>query len=146
MTEEIAEEGVVVKLENNLAEIRIKDSDNCRECSAKIFCNSDVNSNARILKLKVSEDIRTNDRVLISISGHQLLKASFFIYFIPLIILIVTISLVISLLNQSEVKELLAFLTALIFVIVYFISLTHIGKRTLKSDEVIKIKKLNSSD
>lgn len=146
MIEEIAEKGVVVRLENDLAEIRIKDSDNCRECSAKIFCNSDVNSTARILKLKVSEDIRTNDKVMILISGNQLLKASFFIYFIPLIILIATISLVISLLNQSEIKELLAFLTALIFIIIYFISLTHVGKLAIKSSELIKVKKLNSSD
>lgn len=88
--EEITEEGIVKQSKDGIAEIIISDSNHCEECSAKIYCKPG-NNNFRTLLAKDPFDSESGDKVTITINGSTILKATFQLYGIPLLITLVTI-------------------------------------------------------
>lgn len=85
--EELTEEGVVKESANGVATIVISNSDNCEECTAKLYCKPG-NSNERSLTVKDTFGVNTGDRVRVSINGGQILRVSFLIYGMPLILIL----------------------------------------------------------
>ena len=53
MNEELVEQGIVQKSDNGFTEIELVANENCEECSAKLFCNTNKNSK-NILIIKTS--------------------------------------------------------------------------------------------
>lgn len=88
--EEITEEGIVKQSKDGIAEIIISDSNHCEECSAKIYCKPG-NNNFRTLLAKDPFDSESGDKVTITINGSTILKATFQLYGIPLLITLATI-------------------------------------------------------
>lgn len=88
--EEITEEGIVKQSKDGIAEIIISDSNHCEECSAKIYCKPG-NNHFRTLLVKDPFDSESGDKVTITINGSTILKATFQLYGIPLLITLATI-------------------------------------------------------
>lgn len=136
--EELIEEGVVVHSENGIAEIVLNESESCEECSAKIFCKPSEN---KTKKMHVFDPYGAcpGEKVKISISGTSVLKASFFLYGIPLILLLSTIIVGMYLMESSSQPELFSFLLAVVVVCVYFMSFFFFGKRSTSETRLAKI-------
>jgi sigma-E factor negative regulatory protein RseC len=85
--EELYEDGIVKESKNGLATIIISNSDQCEECSAKLYCKPG-NSNERSLTATDPYGVHPGDKVRVSISGNKILSAAFLLYGIPLILLL----------------------------------------------------------
>lgn len=90
--EEITEEGIVKQSKDGIAEIIISESNHCEECSAKIYCKPG-NNNLRTLLAKDPFNSESGDKVTVTINGSTILKATFQLYGIPLLITLATILL-----------------------------------------------------
>lgn len=118
MTEELFEEGIVVKSIGGIAEIKLKENGNCEECTAKIFC-SPQNNNSRTLKVLDSFESQPGDEVKISINGSEVLKASILLYGIPLVLLLAGIAIGLSLFENTNFPEFYGFLTGMAVISLY---------------------------
>lgn len=85
--EKLIEEGIVRESKDGIATIVISDSENCTECTAKLYCKQG-NSNERSLTVKDTFGVNAGDKVRVSINGSQILRVSFLIYGIPLILML----------------------------------------------------------
>lgn len=128
--EELYEEGIVKESKNGLATIINSDSDNCGECSAKIYCKPG-NSNKRSLTVKDPFRVHIGDKVKVSIKGSYILRISFLIYGIPLILLLAGIFLGMQLFHTN--KELFSTLFAVGLVSIYS-SIIHFKDKRKKQD------------
>ncbi len=128
MTEELIEHGIVKKSENGLTEIELIGNDNCEECSAKLFCNP-KNDSKKILSINTSSKYKIGDEVELRISGKNILLASLNLYLYPLLILILTILIGTKLFINTDFPELYSVLSALFFVIIYYVLFFNIGKK-----------------
>jgi sigma-E factor negative regulatory protein RseC len=124
-SEELVEEGLVTKSFNGLAEILISDSDNCKECSAKIYCKPG-NSSDRLLIVKDPFGVMPGDKVRVLIKGSKILFASFLIYGIPLVLLLTGIFIGFQIFSEN--KELFSTLLAIGFVSIYSIFFAVLSK------------------
>jgi sigma-E factor negative regulatory protein RseC len=86
-TEELTEEGIVKESKDGIATIVISNSDNCEECTAKLYCKPG-NSNERSLTVKDTLGVVAGDKVRVSIKGSQILRVSFLIYGVPLMLIL----------------------------------------------------------
>lgn len=85
--EKLIEEGIVKESKGGIATIVISDSENCKECTSKLYCKPG-NSNERSLTVKDPFGVNTGDKVKVSINGSQILRVSFLIYGMPLILIL----------------------------------------------------------
>jgi sigma-E factor negative regulatory protein RseC len=137
MSEELTEQGIVVKSEEGITEIELLSNENCEECSAKLFCKPRGNS-SRILQVTDSTKLNEGDKVSISISGKSLLIASFNLYLYPLLILIFSILIGTSLFSNSRQPELFSLSSGIILVIIYYFAFFKISKNTaIKKPNII---------
>ncbi|MCK9281235.1 MAG: SoxR reducing system RseC family protein [Melioribacteraceae bacterium] len=144
MSELLIEEGIVISSKNGFADIEIMDSANCDKCSAKIICKPS-DSERRRIKVIDPYNVGVGDFVKISIEGFQLVKASFLLYGMPLIILLTSL---LTFLNYYKMDELVATLlsmglTAIYFFIVYSLR-EHISPEKLP--KIISVKKTTLND
>lgn len=116
--EELVEEGIVKYSENGIAEVIITNSDNCEECSAKIYCKPG-NSSERTLIVRDPLGAKSGDKVRVVIKGSKILSASFLLYGIPLILLLIGIFVGYYIFNEN--KELYSTLFG--FGLVFFYSI-----------------------
>ena len=130
MNEELIEHGIVKKSENGLTEIELIGSDNCEECSAKLFCNPKDDSK-KILSINTSSEYRVGEKVELRISGKNILFASLNLYLYPLLILILSI--------------LYSVLSALFFVVIYYVLFFNIGKKVNSVEPNITLSHLKSA-
>lgn len=86
-TEELYEEGIVKESKDGIATIVISNSDQCEECTAKLYCKPG-SSNERSLVVKDPFGVKAGDKVKVMIKGSKLIGASFMIYGIPLALLL----------------------------------------------------------
>lgn len=91
-TEELYEEGIVKEAKDGMAIISIQDSENCNECTAKIYCKPGK-SEQRSLTVRDPYGVHPGDKVRVVIKGSKILSASFRLYGIPLLLLIAGIFL-----------------------------------------------------
>ncbi len=117
-SEELVEEGIVKLSKNGIAEVIIINSDNCVECSAKIYCKPG-NAKERTLIVRNPLGAEVGDKVRVVIKGSKILSASFLLYGIPLILLIAGIFIGHYIFNDN--KEIYS--TLLSFGIIFFYSI-----------------------
>lgn len=118
-SEVIVEEGIVVSVDKGIANIAVVQSESCNECSAKIICKP-KHANENIVSAIDSIGVKPGNRVRFEVKGGALLSASFTLYGIPLIIMIVGILLGMSIFSSFKGKELFAFLFGVSLTVVYF--------------------------
>ena len=89
--EEIKQSGIITNIENDTLSIKITTCSACSQCSAKSFCSmSEQQDKIITAKVKNSSQYNINDHVNVSINHNQAIKAVFFSYVFPLILLLVT--------------------------------------------------------
>lgn len=126
-TEELFEEGIVKEAHDGIAEIVISDSEQCHECTAKIYCKPG-NSNERCLIVKDPFGVHPGDKVRFAIKGSKILSASFLLYGIPLSILLLGIIIGMKVFNTN--KELFSSLFSIGLVSVYAILMSIFSKKS----------------
>ena len=65
-SEELIEEGIVIKVDKGTAEIAIIEKGECSECSAKVYC-SPTEGNKKKLKVSDPYGVKPGDRVKVKI-------------------------------------------------------------------------------
>lgn len=139
--EELIEEGIVIKSGNGFIEIELLESESCHECGARLFCKSTGNKNKH-LNVYDPYGSHNGDKVKISVPGSAVLKATIFLYGLPLIILIISLVLGMTLLKYSSLSELYSFLIAIFNLCVYYSLLFILNRnhnRNLSSVKIISI-------
>lgn len=124
--EELTEEGIVKESKDGIATIVISNSDSCEECTAKLYCKPG-NSNERSLTVKDNFGVIAGDRVRVSIQGSQILRVSFLIYGIPLILMLA--GLFIGMQFFQIHKELYSTIFAVALVSIYVLIIHFIDKK-----------------
>jgi len=124
--EELYEEGIVKEAKDGIAVINIHDSDNCHECTAKIYCKPG-NSEGRSLTVRDPYGVHPGDKVRVVIKGSKILSASFFLYGIPLILLLAGIFIGLEIFNEN--KEFYSSLFAITLVAVYALYMFLFSKK-----------------
>ena len=124
--EKLIEEGIVKESKNGIATIVISDSENCKECTAKLYCKPG-NSNERSLTVKDPFGVNTGDKVRVSINGSQILRVSFLIYGVPLILLMVGLFFGLKIFENN--KEVLSTLLSFGLIAVYTLLLLYVDKK-----------------
>ena len=124
--EELTEEGIVKESIDGIATIVISDSENCKECTAKLYCKPG-NSNERSLTAKDNLGVNTGDKVKVSIHGSQILRVSFLIYGIPLILMLAGLFLGMQFFQIH--KELYSTIFAVGLVSIYVLIIHFINKK-----------------
>ena len=125
-TETLTEEGIVKESKNGIATIVISNSDNCEECTAKLYCKPG-NSSERSLTVKDTFGVIVGDRVRVSINGGQILRVSFLIYGVPLILLLAGLFLGMQLFQIH--KELFSTFFAVGLVSIYILIILFIDRK-----------------
>lgn len=115
-TEELYEEGIVKESKDGIAIISIRDSDNCHECTAKIYCKPGK-SEGRSLTVRDPYGVHPGDKVRVVIKGSKILSASFRLYGIPLVLLLAGIFIGLEVFESN--KELFSSLLGVGMVTVY---------------------------
>lgn len=85
MSEELYEDGIVKEVKDGIAFVILKGSDQCSACTAKNICKPGEEHD-KTLTVKDPFGVRPGDAVRIAIKGKNILKASFLLYGIPLIL------------------------------------------------------------
>ncbi len=134
-SEELIEEGIVIKVDKGTAEIAIIEKGECAECSAKVYC-SPTEGNKKKLKVSDPYGVKPGDRVKVSLKGSNLFMASVLLYGIPLVLLIVSILIGISLFENTKNKELYGFLTGMGVLVIYYLGIFVFLR---KKEEYIKL-------
>ena len=125
-TEKLTEEGIVKESKDGIATIVISNSDNCEECTAKLYCKPG-NSSERSLTVKDTFGVVAGDKVRVSIKGSQILRVSFLIYGIPLILILAGLFFGMQFFQIH--KELFSTLLAVGFVSIYILIILFIDKK-----------------
>jgi sigma-E factor negative regulatory protein RseC len=120
MQEELKEEGIVVNTHDGYAELKLIENDNCEECSAKLFCKP-KEDNSKSLTVKNKDGLTIGDKVMITIPGSTLLKASLNLYLYPLILLVLSIIGGTYIFQDSKFTELYSFLISAGVMILYYL-------------------------
>ena len=124
--EKLIEEGIVRESKDGIATIVISDSENCTECTAKLYCKQG-NSNERSLTVKDTFGVNAGDKVRVSINGSQILRVSFLIYGIPLILMLA--GLFVGMEFFQIHKELFSTIFAVGLVAIYIVILRFINRK-----------------
>lgn len=142
MKEELVEEGVVLKTENGFAEISLNNSESCHDCSAKLLCNP-TNDTARTVKVEDPYGVKEGDIVRISITGGTVLKATFQLYGIPWLLLLLGIISGYFLFEGTALHELYSFLTGAVLMGAYygFLKMQSPSKGNINIPKIIFVKR-----
>jgi len=86
----IEETGIVIELgKNGLASVRVAGGEGCGSCACREACQVLGGGNERKLNAINRAGATVGDQVLIRISSGSVLKASFFVYLVPIFALLV---------------------------------------------------------
>lgn len=142
--EELYEEGIVKEANGGFAIISIQDSDDCNECTAKVYCKTG-NSEGRSLTARDPYGVRSGDRVRVAINGNKILRASFQLYGIPLILLLAGVFLGLQIFNDNTelYSSILAFGSAGVYALIMFLRPSK--NKAASFPEIISVSRLNNS-
>ena len=124
--EELYEEGIVKESKDGIATIVISNSDQCEECTAKVYCKPG-SANERSLTAKDPFGVKIGDKVRVSIKGNQILKVSFLVYGIPLLLILAGLFFGMQVFQSN--KEILSSLTAFTLVSIYISIILFVHKK-----------------
>lgn len=119
MAEKIFETGIVIEKKEELLEIALSGSENCRECAANIYCKSSENDK-KTVTVKDTLGCKIGDKVEFAIEGKDVLNASLKIYGIPLMILVGIVIIFNAVFEGNPQKEFYSILIALISMVIYY--------------------------
>lgn len=124
----IQHEGVITKITNQKVTVSLNGNINCEGCNAKTICGSTESNQKEIEVLTSNPSFQLNDPVDVIISKDLGMKAVFWAYVLPFI-------LVISVLMFSSflVKEWIAGLLSIFVLIPYYLLLFAFKKEFVKS-------------
>lgn len=126
--ENIIEKGIVISSGNGHAEIALIQTGACDECSAKIFCKPSEKNNKKIIEADDPYGVKVGDEVQIEIAGEDILKASFTLYGMPLLLILIGIIIGMIIFSNTTLPELFAFLFSLGLTTLYFSIMLLINK------------------
>jgi sigma-E factor negative regulatory protein RseC len=92
--EQLHEEGVVVGVEDGIqrrARVMMMAGEACASCAANVICKPE-DAERRTLDVADPIGVQTGDRVLITVTGGAVLKASFLLYGLPLVMLVIGVA------------------------------------------------------
>ena len=115
---EILHEGVVTNVEGNSVSIKLTPGTSCAGCRAEGSC-SVYGNEVKMVHLDGNFPVHKGEKVIVSVSESQGFKALFLGYIVPLIIIVFSIVLCISL----SVGELVSGLVAIGSLIPYYLAL-----------------------
>lgn len=118
----IEHEGIIEKIDNHRMTVRILQESACSACHAKGVCMAANSKEKRIEITDFSGRFNENERVLIEGKASIGYKAVFWAFVLPLIILLLTLILTLSLWNFSEMEAAISAMVALIpyYLVLYF--------------------------
>jgi len=129
--EKLFESGIVKNIDGTNIEVLINSNDNCEECTAKIFCKP-TTEDQNILTVESDEKVQISDLVEIAVSGRTVLSFTFFLYGLPLLLLIALILFGMYLFQNSSYSELFSFALGISALAIYYILFNIIIKRNSK--------------
>lgn len=127
-SESIIEKGIVLSSADGHAEIALIQTGSCEECSAKIFCKPSEKKDKKIIEVDDPFGVKVGDEVQIEIAGEEIFKASFVIYGMPLILIIIGIVFGMSIFSGTALPEFFSFLFGIGIIALYFSSILFINK------------------
>lgn len=140
--EEYIESGIVLRIADGIAEINLQKNAACKECSS-IFCKPNEDGD-NIVFATDSLGVKPGDRVSISIGGGAVYKASFYLYALPLIILVTSLLTCLELLAGSAQKELYSFLASMGIAVLYYLGLRLFSAMSNAKPHLPKIIKIST--
>lgn len=132
--EELIEEGIVTQVNKGVAVVNLNDTGACSDCGAKMFCKPG-DGEGKTLTAKDPYGVHPGDRVRVSVKGKSILTATFLLYGVPLVLLLVGIIWGMSIFNSN--KELYSTLLGLGFIAVYSLIMSSFSKKKNNSKETL---------
>ena len=132
----VKHEGVVSKITNDVVTISLKGNINCEGCKAKAACGVSE-SNDKEIEVSYSEQpLKLNENVEVLLSKNLGLKAVFWAYVFPFIIM-----LTVLLIASTQFKEWIAGLLSIVVLIPYYLML-YVLRSTFKKAFKLSILKM----
>lgn len=120
MHEEIKEKGIVNKINGSTVEVLMNTSEECEECTAKLFCKPTSNEK-NLLSITSNDKFQIGDLVEVAVKGKTVLLFTFFLYGIPLIMLIATLLIGLYFLRDIANNEFYSFVISMFLITVYYL-------------------------
>jgi sigma-E factor negative regulatory protein RseC len=138
------EQGIVLRIDSQMAWVKTVRSSACEDCSAKGSCHAMGSSRDMEVKALNTTGARVGDRVVLSYETASFLKASFLIYVFPIILLIIGAALGQMLapivdLNPSVLSVLLGFAFFFSALVIVKVRANKMAKKNAYQPKVVKI-------
>ncbi len=131
-SETLVEEGIVLDSKNGKAVIQLISNENCHSCGAKPFCKPE-DSEKNKLQVEDPYGVSAGDKVKISVEGKSIVFASFTLYGLPLILLIISILFGLYVFNPSKYIEGYSFLFGISILSSYYLILFRVSSKKNRS-------------
>ena len=138
MSKHIHHNGVIDRIDNGIAYVRIIQQSACAGCHARSMCSASESKEKIIEVVDHSGKFNVNEEVLICGQNSLGLQAVFLAFVIPVIIIVLVLGIA-SVTNSSEA---ISALSGLMFLVIYYIIL-YLFRDKLKRKFVFTLKKLN---
>jgi len=145
MQEFLIEKGIVESFDETTVKIVVVPSNDCVDCSAKLFCKT-TSESKNILSVSSSDKFQIGDSVKVVVKGKNVFLFTFFLYGLPLIILITSILLGLYILVNIKNSELYSFTFSIILLIIYYLLLNKFIKHYKSYFDSPTLIKIDSSN
>ena len=129
----VKHDGVVSKISNHSITVALKGSVHCEACNAKAVCGASESNSIEIEVEDVSQALRLNESVEVILKKNVGLKAVFWAYVFPFILLMTTL-----LVSLVYYKEWVAGLLAFAILIPYY-GMLYVLRNTFKKEFQISL-------
>lgn len=140
------EQAIVVKVDGQNISLEAERQSTCGHCSAKSGCGTALLDKffarqPQNLVVKSELELAVGDRVLLGLDESALLKGSFVVYFIPLLLMLL-FPVIISQFDFSEIVSILSAITGFLTGMIYVKYFSAVAQRTERFSPVV-LKRLN---
>ena len=122
----VIHEGVVTNITDDIVTVSLKGNINCEGCKAKMACGASESSEKEIEVSYTSTSFQLNEPVAVTLNKSLGLKAVFFAYVLPFIVMISVL-----LISSTIVKEWLAGVLSILVLIPYY-TIIYLMKNSFK--------------
>jgi sigma-E factor negative regulatory protein RseC len=133
----IKHEGNISKISNGVLTVSLKGNVNCEACNAKAACGVSESNSKEIEIESTNQSFKLNDSVEVILEKHLGLKAVFWAYVFPFILVLFVLFI-----SSNFVKEWIAGLAALLVLVPYYFTL-YVLKNLFKKAFKVSILKNN---
>ena len=132
----VTEEGIVTKIDSSTAWVKCAKSAACESCKAKDFCDTVEGSDDDVEVEAINAvGAKINDRVAISFKMSSLLKVSFLVYMVPVLVLILGVVIgdkIARIFNYDQ--SIFSIITGFLFLLAAFFFVKAKGKDLARKD------------